>query len=106
MTFLKYLFTQCFIRTFHKYGFDKDLKSHFRGQGVSETKLETFTRLLMPTEDQGGGAEGCFLVLPVWTIYMRVVVSPVSFLIPLVRVNGILGPCQIHTCETFLENTE
>ena len=66
--------TQCFIRTFHKYGFDKDLKSHFRGQGVSETKLETFTRLLMPTEDQGGGAEGCFLVLPVWTIYMRVVV--------------------------------
>ena len=28
----------------------------------------------MPTEDQGGGAEGCFLVLPVWTIYMRVVV--------------------------------
>ena len=52
--------TQCFIRTLHKYGFDKDLKSHLRGQGVSETKLETFTRLLMPTEDQGGGAEGCF----------------------------------------------
>ena len=56
----RHLNTQCFIRTFHKYGFDKDLKSHFRGQGVSETKLETFTRLLMPTEDQGGGAEGCF----------------------------------------------
>ena len=69
-----YIHTQCFIRTLHKYGFDKDLKSHLRGQGVSETKLETFTRLLMPTEDQGGGAEGCFLVLPVWTIYMRVVV--------------------------------
>ena len=58
--FISYGLTQCFIRTLHKYGFDKDLKSHLRGQGVSETKLETFTRLLMPTEDQGGGAEGCF----------------------------------------------
>ena len=24
----------------------------------------------------------------------------------LVHDHGILGPCQIHTCETFLENTE
>ena len=25
---------------------------------------------------------------------------------PPVRVHGIPGPCQIHTCETFLQNTE
>ena len=54
--------TQCFIRTFHKYGFDKDLKSLGHGLEVSETKLDTFTRLLIPTEDQKNGAEGVFLV--------------------------------------------
>ena len=45
-----------------------------RGQEVSETKLGTFTRRLIPTEDQKNGAEGCFLVFLVWTIFMRVVV--------------------------------
>ena len=59
---------------FHRYGFVKDLKSHGSGQEVSETKLDTFTRLLIPTEDQKNGAEGVFLVFLVWTIYMRVVV--------------------------------
>ena len=66
--------TQCFIRTLHKYGFDKDLKSHLRGQGVSETKPDTFTRPPTQTKDQKKGAEVGFSVLPVWTIYMRVVV--------------------------------
>ena len=68
------VYTQCFIRTLHKYGFDKDLKSHLRGQGVSETKPDTFTRPPTPTKDQKKGAEVGFSVLPVWTIYMRVVV--------------------------------
>ena len=70
----QHIHTQCFLRTFHKYGFDKDLKSHGSGQEVSETKLDTFTRLLIPTEDQKNGAEGGFLVILVGTIYMRVVV--------------------------------
>ena len=69
-----FIITQCFIRTLHKYGFDKDLKSHLRGQGVSETKPDTFTRPPTPTKDQKKGAEVGFPVLPVWTIYMRVVV--------------------------------
>ena len=56
------MYTQCFLRTFHKYGFDKDLKSHGSGQEVSETKLDTFTILLIPTEDQKIGSEGGFLV--------------------------------------------
>ena len=60
------VFTQCFLRTFHKYGFDKDLKSHGSGQEVSETKLDTFTRLLIPTEDQKNGVEGFFLVFLVF----------------------------------------
>ena len=55
-----YNITQCFLRTFHKCGFDKDLKSHGSGQEVSETKLDTFTRLLIPTEDQKNGVEGFF----------------------------------------------
>ena len=50
------------------------MKSHGSGQEVSEKKLGTFTRLLIPTEDQKNGAEGCFLVFLVWTIFMRVVV--------------------------------
>ena len=37
------------------------MKSH--GSEVSEQKLGTFTRLLIPTEDQKNGAEGGFLVL-------------------------------------------
>ena len=55
--------TQCFLRTFHKYGFDKDLKSHDRGQEASEMKPDTPTRPPTPTEDQKNGAEGGFLVL-------------------------------------------
>ena len=55
--------TQCFLRTFHKYGFDKDLKSHDRGQEASETKPDTPTRPPTPTEDQKNGKEGGFLVL-------------------------------------------
>ena len=50
------------------------MKSHGSGQEASENKLDTFTRLLIPTEDQKNGAEGVFLVFLVWTIYMRVVV--------------------------------
>ena len=50
------------------------MKSHGSGQEVSETNLGTFTRLLVPTEDQKNGVEGAFLVFLVWTIYMRVVV--------------------------------
>ena len=38
------------------------MKSHGSGQEVSEKKLGTFTRLLIPTEDQKNGAEGVFLV--------------------------------------------
>ena len=43
---------------------------------VSEKKLGTFTRRLIPSEDQKNGAEGGFLVFLVWTwtIFMRVVV--------------------------------
>ena len=37
-------------------------------------KLDTFTRLFIPTEDKKNGAERGFLVFLVWTIYMRVVV--------------------------------
>ena len=71
--------TQCFLRTFHKYGFDRDLKSHDRGQEASETKPDSPKRPPTPTEDQKNGAEGGFLVFLVWTIYMRlVVVSSVS----------------------------
>ena len=40
---------------------------------VSETKLGTFTRRLIPTEDQKWGGR-VFLVFLVWTIFMRVVV--------------------------------
>ena len=50
------------------------MKCHGSGQEESEKKLGTFTRLLIPTEDQKNGAEGGFLVFLVWTIYMRVVV--------------------------------
>ena len=38
------------------------MKSHGSGQEVSEKKLGTFTRLLIPTEDQKNGVEGGFLV--------------------------------------------
>ena len=38
------------------------MKSHGSGQEASENKLDTFTRLLIPTEDQKNGAEGVFLV--------------------------------------------
>ena len=38
------------------------MKSHGSGQEASENKLGTFTRLLIPTEDQKNGAEGFFLV--------------------------------------------
>ena len=55
------------------------MKSHGSGQEVSEKKLGTFTRLLIPTEDQKNGAEGGFLVFLVCTIFMQlVVVSSVS----------------------------
>ena len=50
------------------------MKSNGSGQEVSEKKLGTFTRLLIPTEDKKNGAEGGFPVFPVWTIFMRVVV--------------------------------
>ena len=46
-----------------------EIKSQDRGQEVSETKLGTFTRLLIPTEDLKNGAEGfflLFLVLAEW----------------------------------------
>ena len=53
--------TQCFIRTFHKYGFDKDLKSHGHGQEVSETKPDTFTRHQQKTKKMGRkGVFQCF----------------------------------------------
>ena len=61
--------TQCFLRTFHKYGFDKDLKSHGRGQEGSKTKLDTFTRLLIPTEDQKMGRKVFFSVFSCDYIY-------------------------------------
>ena len=32
------------------------MKSHGSGQEASENKLDTFTRLLIPTEDQKNGA--------------------------------------------------
>ena len=51
-----------------------EVKSHGSGQEASEQKLGTFTRLLIPIEDQKNGAEGGFPVFPVWTIFMRVVV--------------------------------
>ena len=38
------------------------MKSHGSGQEASENKLDKFTRLLIPTEDQKNGAEGVFLV--------------------------------------------
>ena len=41
---------------------------------MSGARLDTFAGLLMPTEDQGSGAEGGFLVILDGTIYMRVVV--------------------------------
>ena len=50
------------------------MKCHGSRQEGSEKKLGTFTRHLIPTEDQKNGAEGVFLVFLVWTIYMRVVV--------------------------------
>ena len=50
------------------------MKSHGSGQEASENKLDTFTRLLIPTEDQKNGTEGGFLVFLVGTIYMQVVV--------------------------------
>ena len=50
------------------------MKSHGSGQEAPENKLDTFKRLLIPTEDQKNGAEGFFLVFLVWTIYVRVVV--------------------------------
>ena len=56
------LYTQCSVRTFHKYGFDKDLESHGRGREVSGAWLDTFAGLLVPTGDRGGGAEVVFLV--------------------------------------------
>ena len=56
------VYTQCSVRTFHKYGFDKDLESHGRGREVSGAWLDTFAGLLVPTGDRGGGAEGFFLV--------------------------------------------
>ena len=46
------------------------MKSNGSGQEVSEKKLGTFTRLLIPTEDQKNGAEGVFLVFLVRTIFM------------------------------------
>ena len=55
-------YTQCSVRTFHKYGFDKDLESHGRGREVSGAWLDTFAGHLVPTGDRGGGAEGFFLV--------------------------------------------
>ena len=55
-----------------------EMKCHGSGQEGSEKKLGTFTRLLIPTEDQKNGAEGGFLVFLVWTIYMRVVVVSVA----------------------------
>ena len=50
------------------------MKSHGSGQEASENKLGTFTRLLIPIEDQKNGAEGVFLAFLVGTIYMWVVV--------------------------------
>ena len=50
------------------------MKSNGSGQEGSEKKVGTFTRLLIPTEDKKNGAEGGFLVFPVWTIFMWVVV--------------------------------
>ena len=50
------------------------MKSNGSEQEVSEKKLGTFTRHLIPTEDRKNGAEGVFLVFLVWTIIMRVVV--------------------------------
>ena len=41
------------------------MKSNGSGKEVSEKKLGTFTRLLIPTEDLKNGAEG-FLVLAEW----------------------------------------
>ena len=38
------------------------MKFHGSGQEASENKLGTFTRLLIPTEDQKNGVEGFFLV--------------------------------------------
>ena len=38
------------------------MKSNGSGQEVSEKKLGTFTRLLIPTEDQKNGAEGVFYI--------------------------------------------
>ena len=58
----KLLHTQYSVRTFHKYGFDKDLESHGRGREVSGAWLDTFAGHLVPTGDRGGGAEGFFLV--------------------------------------------
>ena len=51
-----------------------EIKSLGSGQEVSEMNLGTFTRRLIPTEDQKNGAEECFLVFLVWTIFMQVVV--------------------------------
>ena len=59
----KLLHTQYSVRTFHKYGFDKDLESHGRGREVSGAWLDTFAGLLVPTGDRGDGAERVFLVL-------------------------------------------
>ena len=56
----KKIYTQYSVRTFHKYGFDKNLESHGRGREVSGAWLDTFAGLLVPTGDWGGGAEGFF----------------------------------------------
>ena len=42
-----------------------EIKSHGFGQEVSETKLGTFTRLLIPTEDQKMGQKGFFSLVNV-----------------------------------------
>ena len=52
--------TQYSVRTFHKYGFDKDLESHGRGREVSGAWLDTFAGLLVPTGDRGVGRKAFF----------------------------------------------